>query len=67
MFTYNKHNIGGNITKKDERYILKDNTNLNNLILSNTKLYIRERKHQDMSILAKKKCISLSLALTLAQ
>jgi hypothetical protein len=63
MFIYNKNNIGGNITKKDERYILKDNTNLNNLILSNTKLYIRERKQQDMSILAKKKFISLALAL----
>jgi len=63
MFIYNKNNIGGNITKKDERYILKDNTNLNNLILSNTKLYIRERKQHDMSILAKKKFISLALAL----
>jgi len=39
MLIYNKNDIGGNITKKDERYVVKDNTNLNNLVLSNTKLH----------------------------
>lgn len=31
-------NVGGKVTKKDERYIVKDNTHLNNLVLSSTDL-----------------------------
>lgn len=30
--------IGGEVVKKDERYVVKDNTTLNNLIVSSTRL-----------------------------
>lgn len=31
-------NVGGKIAKKDERYVVKDNTTLKNLVLSSTDL-----------------------------
>ena len=31
-------NVGGKIAKEDERYVVKDNTSLNNLVLSSTDL-----------------------------
>ena len=31
--------IGGSIVKQDDRYIVKDNKSLNNLVLSSTELY----------------------------
>jgi mannose-6-phosphate isomerase-like protein (cupin superfamily) len=31
--------VGGNIVKSDERYIVKDNTELKNLVVSSTLLY----------------------------
>ena len=34
----NINNIGGSITKEDERYTVKDNTSLNNLVVSSTDL-----------------------------
>ena len=37
-FIFNFNNVGGNIIKEDERYVVKDNTNLNNLVLSSTNL-----------------------------
>ena len=39
MLKYNIHNIGGEVVKDDETYLLKDNRTLNNLVLSSTKLY----------------------------
>ena len=36
---YNTHDIGGDIVKDNETYLLKDNRTLNNLVLSSTKLY----------------------------
>lgn len=36
---YNTHNIGGEVVKDNELYLLKDNTTLNNLVLSSTNLY----------------------------
>jgi oxalate decarboxylase/phosphoglucose isomerase-like protein (cupin superfamily) len=36
---YNSHDIGGEIVKDNETYLLKDNKTLNNLVLSSTKLY----------------------------
>ena len=33
------HNIGGEIVKDNETYLLKDNKTLKNLVLSSTKLY----------------------------
>lgn len=33
------HDIGGEVVKDTDVYLLKDNTTLNNLILSSTKLY----------------------------
>lgn len=33
------HDIGGDIVKDNETYLLKDNKTLNNLVLSSTKLY----------------------------
>ena len=33
------HDIGGDIVKDNEVYLLKDNKHLNNLVLSSTKLY----------------------------
>ena len=34
-------NIGGEIAKQDERYTVKDNTHLNNLVVSSTDLYAK--------------------------
>jgi len=36
---YNNHDVGGEIVKDNETYLLKDNKTLNNLVLSSTKLY----------------------------
>lgn len=36
---YNIHDIGGEIVKDNETYLLKDNKTLKNLVLSSTKLY----------------------------
>ncbi len=36
---YNIHDVGGEIVKDNETYLLKDNKILNNLVLSSTKLY----------------------------
>jgi len=38
----NINDIGGKIVKQDERYIVKDNTDLNNLIVSSTRLQSRK-------------------------
>jgi len=35
---YNNWDIGGKVVKEDDRYVVKDNTNLNNLIVSTTML-----------------------------
>jgi len=35
---FNINDIGGKIAKEDERYVVKDNTHLNNLVLSSTDL-----------------------------
>jgi len=35
---YEKWNIGGDVVKDDHRYIVKDNTELNNLVVSSTLL-----------------------------
>ena len=39
MKKYSFHDIGGEIVKDNEVYLLKDNHDLNNLVLSSTKLY----------------------------
>jgi hypothetical protein len=36
---YSAHNIGGEVVKDNETYLLKDNKTLNNLVLSSTLLY----------------------------
>jgi oxalate decarboxylase/phosphoglucose isomerase-like protein (cupin superfamily) len=36
---YSNHNIGGEVVKDNETYLLKDNKTLKNLVLSSTKLY----------------------------
>jgi len=36
---YNEHDIGGEVVKDNETYLLKDNKTLNNLVLSSTRLY----------------------------
>jgi oxalate decarboxylase/phosphoglucose isomerase-like protein (cupin superfamily) len=36
---YDNYNIGGEVVKDNETYLLKDNRTLNNLVLSSTKLY----------------------------
>ena len=38
----NVNDIGGEIVKQDERYIVKDNTSLNNLVVSSTRLQPRK-------------------------
>lgn len=38
MKKLNIYNIGGDIVKEDERYIVRDNKSLNNLIVSSTDL-----------------------------
>jgi mannose-6-phosphate isomerase-like protein (cupin superfamily) len=35
---YENYDIGGDIVKADDRYVVKDNTTLNNLIVSSTNL-----------------------------
>jgi oxalate decarboxylase/phosphoglucose isomerase-like protein (cupin superfamily) len=39
MKKYHIHDIGGEVIKDNEVYLLKDNHDLNNLILSSTRLY----------------------------
>ena len=39
MQKVNEFNIGGEVVKDNETYLLKDNKTLNNLVLSSTKLY----------------------------
>jgi oxalate decarboxylase/phosphoglucose isomerase-like protein (cupin superfamily) len=39
MIKYNVNDIGGEIVKDNETYLLKDNKTLKNLVLSSTKLY----------------------------
>jgi len=39
MKKYSFHDVGGEIVKDNEVYLLKDNHDLNNLVLSSTKLY----------------------------
>lgn len=36
---YNEFDIGGDIIKDNETYVLRDNKTLNNLVLSSTRLY----------------------------
>jgi len=36
---YGAHSIGGEIVKKDDRYTVRDNTDLKNLIVSSTDLH----------------------------
>jgi mannose-6-phosphate isomerase-like protein (cupin superfamily) len=36
---YTQHDIGGEVVKDNETYLLKDNRTLKNLILSSTRLY----------------------------
>jgi mannose-6-phosphate isomerase-like protein (cupin superfamily) len=36
---YDIHDVGGEIVKDNETYLLKDNKTLNNLVLSSTRLY----------------------------
>ena len=50
--------IGGEVVKEDERYIVKDNTELNNLVVSSTRLKLRKAQ-QVIDTLDKKKFISL--------
>lgn len=39
MQKLNSHDVGGEIVKDNETYLLKDNRTLKNLVLSSTKLY----------------------------
>lgn len=39
MLKYNEFDIGGDIVKDNDTYVLKDNKTLKNLVLSSTKLY----------------------------
>jgi mannose-6-phosphate isomerase-like protein (cupin superfamily) len=36
---YKNWDIGGKVVKEDDRYLVKDNTNLKNLVVSSTKLH----------------------------
>ncbi len=36
---YHNHDIGGDVVKDNETYLLKDNKSLKNLVLSSTRLY----------------------------
>lgn len=38
MTFHTLEDIGGSVVKSDERYVVKDNTQLNNLVVSSTKL-----------------------------
>lgn len=48
MTIYNVHDIGGEVVKDDDTYVIKDNKTLKNLVLSSTKLYKNQstRGHQ---------------------
>ena len=39
MQKHNEFDVGGDIVKDDETYVIRDNKSLNNLVLSSTKLY----------------------------
>jgi mannose-6-phosphate isomerase-like protein (cupin superfamily) len=39
MIKNNFYDVGGSVVKDNETYLLKDNTTLNNLVLSSTKLH----------------------------
>ena len=39
---FNINDIGGEVAKEDERYVVKDNTTLNNLAVSSTRLQPRK-------------------------
>lgn len=39
MLKFIEYDVGGEIVKDNETYLLKDNKTLNNLVLSSTKLY----------------------------
>lgn len=43
MKKYKFYDIGGEVVKDNEVYLLKDNHDLNNLILSSTKLYVGQQ------------------------
>lgn len=43
MKKYSTHDIGGEVVKDTEVYLLKDNRDLNNLVLSSTKLYSNQQ------------------------
>lgn len=43
MQKYNMFNIGGEIVKDNETYLLRDNKDLKNLVLSSTKLYPQQQ------------------------
>ena len=43
MKKYSFHDIGGEVVKDTEVYLLRDNHDLNNLILSSTKLYVGQQ------------------------
>jgi len=43
MKKYSFHDVGGEVVKDNEVYLLKDNRDLNNLVLSSTKLYPQQQ------------------------
>ena len=43
MIKYNTHDIGGEVVKDNETYILKDNKTLKNLVLSSTLLRVGQQ------------------------
>ena len=43
MKKYSWHDIGGEVVKDNEVYLLKDNHDLNNLVLSSTTLYCNQQ------------------------
>ncbi len=55
---YAWHDIGGEVIKDNEVYLLKDNKTLNNLVLSSTCLH-RAKAQMDTGIPGKKKCMCL--------
>jgi len=61
MQKVNEYNIGGEVVKDNETYLLKDNRTLKNLVLSSTRLY-RDKALVDTDMQDKKKCISLCKA-----
>jgi len=42
MNKYKNWEVGGEIVKQDERYVVKDNVLLNNLIVSTTNLFVKK-------------------------